>query len=99
MVPLIKKLDQGIRKKYGHRVDWVNGEGYDAALLLFDALKRAKLNPENIKSARKSIQEALVSTKGFIGTLAMGDMSPVHELPLPIIMVRVDQNKKFISAD
>jgi branched-chain amino acid transport system substrate-binding protein len=72
MVPLIKKLDQKIMAKHGHRADWLNGEGYDAGLWMADALKTSNPDPANLDQAREKIQKALVTTKGFVGTAAKG---------------------------
>ncbi len=98
MVPLIEKMDKGIRAKHGHRGDWLNGEGYDSALLMADALRRANPDPANLKEAKIKIQKALVTTKDFVGTLAMGDLTSIHEMPLPLIMLQIVEGKKYQPA-
>jgi len=99
MVPVIEKFRKGFMGKYGYRADSWNASGYDCAMLMADALRRAAPDPANLKAAREKIKDALVTTKGYVGTRGLGDMSPTHELPCPVIMIRVAEGQEFKMAE
>ena len=82
-------------EKYNHRADWINAYGYDGARMVADALRRAAPDPTKLEEARAKIRQALVSTKGFVGAYAMGDVTPTHELRVPVVMIRLGKGQKF----
>jgi len=95
MAPIIEQLDKGIRTKHGHRADWFNAQGYDAALWVEYAIKRSGADPGNLKEARIEIQKAMVTVKDFVGSLAMGDLNKFHEMPLAFIAGQVGKNNNL----
>lgn len=99
MGPVIEKVRKGIMQRYNHPADWINAQGYDGAMLVRDFLRRAAPDPSNLDEARAKITKAMMSTKGFVGAYAMGDMSPSHEIPVPVVIVKMEKNKKFNLAE
>jgi branched-chain amino acid transport system substrate-binding protein len=59
--PAIQAFVSGYKAKYNETPDALAGLGYDAAKLLFDAIKRAN------SADPKAIRDALAQTKGFPG--------------------------------
>jgi branched-chain amino acid transport system substrate-binding protein len=99
MAPVIEKVRKGIMEKYGHRADCWNAYGYDAAMLTANALRRAAPDPTKLEEARAKIRQALVSSKGFVGAVCMGDITPTHELRMPEMMIRLGKGKKFEAVE
>jgi branched-chain amino acid transport system substrate-binding protein len=99
MVPVINKVRKGVMDKYNHRADWINAYGYDGAMMVASALRRAAPDPTKLEEARAKIRQALVSTKGFVGAYAMGDVTSTHELRVPVVMIRLGKEQKFELAD
>jgi branched-chain amino acid transport system substrate-binding protein len=99
MAPMVAKVRKGIMTKYKHPGDWINAHGYDGALVIADALKRAAPDPAKLEEARDKIRQALVSVKGFVGSYYMGSMTPTHEIPVPVVMIKVGKDQKFELAD
>jgi branched-chain amino acid transport system substrate-binding protein len=95
MGPVIAKVRKGMMEKHKKAGDWINAQGYDGALLVADALKRANPDPAKLDDSRAKIRQALASTKGFVGAYFMGDMSQYHEIPVPVVMIKVGKDQKF----
>ncbi len=95
MAPFIKRLDKGIRAKHDHRADWFNAQGYDAALWVENAIRRSGADPGNIKEARMKIQKTMVTVKGFVGALTMGDLNKFHEMPLAFVPGKVGKSSNL----
>jgi branched-chain amino acid transport system substrate-binding protein len=66
----------------------LTAQGYDAALLLFDAIGRSK------DATPASIRDALADTKGFKGATGVTTMDREHNANKPVVVVRIT-NKKF----
>lgn len=82
--PVIIELNNLLRKKTKYNVaEYGVGAGWDAIMLLAQGLKSGRPDISNLKEARAKVREALETVKGFVGTLAVGDMPPRHELPTP----------------
>jgi ABC-type branched-subunit amino acid transport system substrate-binding protein len=87
---VVAELTKLIAAKTGRsRADGANGNGWDAVFLLADAIKRANPDLNDLGKGRAQVRDALEKTKGFVGTLAMGDMSKWHEIPAPLIPTMV----------
>ena len=95
MARVINKVRKGIMAKYKHPADWINAHGYDGALVTADALRRAAPDPTKLQEAREKIRQALVSVKGFVGSYYMGNMTPSHEIPVPVVIIKVGKDQKF----
>ena len=76
------------KKKYGHDPSSLSAQGYDAAGLLFDAMKRSsEVTPQKI-------QEQLAATKDFAGATGTLTIDKDHNANKPIVVVQV-KSKKF----
>ncbi len=72
------------KSEYGGQVpDALTGLGYDAAMVLFDAMKRAK------SIAGKDLRDAIAATKNFKGVTGVITMDENRNANKPIIMVQV----------
>ena len=99
MAPVVNKVRKGITERYKHPADWINAYGYDGAMVMADTLRRAAPDPTKLEDARAKIRQALVSVKGFVGAYAMGDVTPTHELRVPVVMIRLGEGLKFQIAE
>jgi branched-chain amino acid transport system substrate-binding protein len=95
MAPVVEKVRKGIMEKYKYRADGRVGQGYDRAMVMIDALRRAAPDPTKLEEAREKIRQALMSTKGYVGCFGMGDMTRTHELQVPEMMIKIEEGKKF----
>ncbi len=78
--------------RYGHEPNSLSAQGYDAASLLFDAMKRAPdVKPESIKIA-------IGETKNFAGATGTISMDKERNANKPIVVVEI-KDKKFKYAD
>jgi hypothetical protein len=68
-------------------------------MMVASALRRAAPDPTKLEEARAKIRQALMSTKGFVGAYAMGDVTATHELRVPVVMIRLGKGQKFELAD
>jgi branched-chain amino acid transport system substrate-binding protein len=76
------------KKKYSRDPTSLAAQGFDAAGLLFDAMKRApEVTPEAIKVA-------LAATKDFAGATGSLTIDASHNTKKPIVVVQI-KNKKF----
>lgn len=70
-------------KKTGQPVSTFGGHAYDGLFLLVDAAKRANsLNPEKLR-------DALETTKGYMGTAGVVNMSPADHMGLDLTAFRM----------
>ncbi len=76
------------KTKYKHEPSSLAAQGYDAAKLLFDAMKRA---PE---PTREAIKVALADTKNFAGATGTLTIDKDHNANKPIVVVQI-KDKKF----
>jgi branched-chain amino acid transport system substrate-binding protein len=78
--------------RYGRAPNSLSAQGYDAASLLFDAMKRATDGkPESIKNA-------IAETKNFAGATGTISMDKDRNANKPIVVVEI-KDKKFKYAD
>ncbi len=70
------------KKAYGGQIpDALGGLGYDAAMVLFDSMKRAK------SLSGKDLAKAIGETKGFKGITGVVTIDANHNAKKPIVMV------------
>lgn len=89
--PNAKKFLEAFRAKYKHDPSSLAAQGYDAAGLLFDAMKRApEITPEAIRAA-------LADTKDFQAATGTLSMDQNRNAKKPIVVVQI-KDKKFTYA-
>jgi branched-chain amino acid transport system substrate-binding protein len=76
------------KAKYNREPTSLAAQGYDAAKLLFDAMKRAGV------ADREGIKTALAETKDFAGATGSLTIDKNHNANKPIVVVQV-KDKKF----
>ena len=89
--PDAKRFLDAFRAKYKHEPAGGSAQGYDAARVLADAMRRA---PETTPDA---IRKALTETKDFPGATGTTTMGADRNVKKPIVIVRIE-NKKFRYA-
>ncbi len=99
MAPVVQRVRKGIMERYNRSADWMNAQGYDGSMIVADILRRAQADPAKLDEARAKIRQSMVSIKGFVGAYAMGDLSPTHELPVPVVMIKLSKELKFEMAE
>jgi len=85
--PLVKKFVADYRAKYGVEPDAGAATAYDAARMLFDALKRSK----STESA--GIRNALAQTKDFPGVTGKITLDSNRNAQVPVYMLRIEGGK------
>lgn len=87
-----KKFLAAFTAKYKHNPTSLSAQGYDAALLLFDAIRRAgDTKPD-------AIRKALAETKDFKGATGLMTMDKDRNASKPIVVVQVkDKTFKFAT--
>lgn len=86
-----KRFFSAFIAKYKHEPTSLSAQGYDAALLLFDAIRRAGA------PSRAAIRDALAATKDFKGATGTMTIDEEHNASKPIVVVQV-KDKKFKYA-
>lgn len=87
--PKVKGFVTSYRAKYGSKVpDALAALGYDAAGLLFDAMKRAK------SLSSKDIRDAIAETKGFSGVTGKITMNAARNADKSAVIIAI-QNRQF----
>jgi branched-chain amino acid transport system substrate-binding protein len=87
--PLVKRFVTNYRAKYGVEPDAGAATAYDAAHMLFDAMKRAK----SMESA--DIRDALAQTKDFPGVTGKITLDANRNAQVPVYMLRIEKGGKF----
>lgn len=87
--PKVQKFVQGYQKLYGSVPDALAATAYDAALIMFDAIKRAN------SLDGKAIRDALAATKDFPGVTGTVNFNASRDAVKPIMMIRVDEGGKY----
>lgn len=86
-----KKFFTAFTTKYKHEPTSLSAQGYDAAMLLFDAIRRSG------EPTPAAIRDALAATKDFKGATGTMTMDEEHNANKPIVVVQV-KDKKFKYA-
>ena len=87
--PLVRKFVAEYRAKYGGDPDAGAATAYDAARMLFDAIKRAKT------SDRTPVRDALAQTKDFPGVTGKITLDANRNAHVPVYMLRIEKGGKF----
>lgn len=91
--PKVQKFVQGYQKLYGQVPDALAATAYDAALIMFDAIKRAN------SLDGKAIRDALAATKDFPGVTGTVNFNNDRDAVKPIMMIRVDEGGKYVIQE
>ena len=89
MNPMAAKFTEDWKKTYPDKEPNVNAAlGYDAYMLIMDAIKRAgSADPE-------AISKALAETKGFVGVTGETSINATHDAEKPVGLVVIKDGKK-----
>ncbi|CAA7623287.1 ABC-type branched-chain amino acid transport systems, periplasmic component [Candidatus Terasakiella magnetica] len=74
--PLVSEFKKEFEGRYKSDVNTLAGHGYDGLMLALDAIKRAGTTD------KAKVREALETTKGYVGTAGVVNMSPTDHLGL-----------------
>jgi branched-chain amino acid transport system substrate-binding protein len=91
--PAVQKFVSDYKAKYGNTPDALAATAYDAARILFDAIKRAN------STDGAAIRDALAKTANFPGVTGVVTLNSERNAVKPIVMIRVDQGGKYGVAD
>jgi branched-chain amino acid transport system substrate-binding protein len=84
--PLVRKFVADYKAKYGVPPDALGATGYDAARMLFDAIRRAGSTQSG------AIRDALAQTKDFPGVTGMITLNPERNASPPVYILRVEKD-------
>ncbi len=91
--PIVQKFVGDYKTKYGSVPDALAATAYDAALIMFDAIKRAN----SLDGA--AIRDALAATKDFPGVTGRVTFNENRDAVKPIVMVKIENGGKFVVAE
>jgi branched-chain amino acid transport system substrate-binding protein len=91
--PAVQKFVNDYKTKYGNVPDALAATAYDAARIMFDAIKRAG------STDGAAIRDALAKTANFPGITGVVTLNSERNAVKPIVMIRVDQGGKYGVAD
>ena len=86
--PKVQEFVANYKKKYGEVPDALAACAYDAAYIMFDAIKRASKDGKTIPE-RAAIRDALAQTKDFKGVTGVITMDPQRNASKPATIVQV----------
>lgn len=89
MHPLVQKFVEDYRNRYGTVPDALAATGYDAALIMFDAIKRAN----SLDGA--AIRDALAATRNFPGVTGTVTFNENRDAVKAIMMIKIERNEFF----
>ncbi len=91
--PLVQKFVTDFKTRYGTVPDALAATAYDAARIMFDAIKRAN----SLDGA--AIRQALADTKEFPGVTGKVTFNENRDAVKPIVMVKIESGGKFVVAE
>lgn len=91
--PIVQKFVSDYKGKYGSVPDALAATAYDAARIMFDAIKRAN----SLDGA--AIRDALAATKDFPGVTGKVTFNENRDAVKPIVMVKIENGGKFVVAE
>jgi len=91
--PRVQKFVKDYRSLYGAVPDALAATGYDAALIMFDAIKRAT----SLDGA--AIRDALAATKDFPGVTGTITFNENRDAVKPIMMIKIEAGGKFVVQE
>jgi branched-chain amino acid transport system substrate-binding protein len=89
----VQKFVKDYKTKYGSAPDALAATAYDAARIMFDAIKRAG------STDGTAIRDALAKTKDFPGVTGVVTINAERNAVKPIVMIKIEQGGKFSVAD
>jgi branched-chain amino acid transport system substrate-binding protein len=87
--PLVRKFVADYKTRYGMLPDALAATGYDAARVLFDAIRRAGSTESG------QIRKALAQTKDFSGVTGMITLDPERNAAPPVYILRVEEDSSL----
>jgi branched-chain amino acid transport system substrate-binding protein len=91
--PRVQKFVNDFQKRYGVVPDALAATGYDAALIMFDAIKRAG------SLDGTAIRDALAATKNFPGVTGSVTFNENRDAVKPIIMIKIEPGGRFVNQE
>lgn len=91
--PKVQKFVAAYKAKYNATPDALAATAYDAALIMFDAIKRAN------STDGKMIRDALKQTKDFPGVTGTINFNENRDAVKPILMIKIGKGGKYEVAD
>ncbi len=91
---VLERFVQAYEKRYGKPPATFAGNGYDAAMMLMDAIKRAGTDPQKLRAA-------IESTKDYVGVTAVYSYAPDDHYgtkPESVVMLTVKDNKFMLAG-
>lgn len=91
--PRVQIFVKDYRSRYGTVPDALAATGYDAALIMFDAIKRANsLNGT-------AIRDALAATRDFPGVTGAVTFNENRDAVKPIMMIKIEPGGRFVVQE
>jgi branched-chain amino acid transport system substrate-binding protein len=90
--PEVKNFVESYKKEYGKTADGLAALGYDAALVLFDAMERAP------SLSGKDLRDALAATKNFTGVTGTFSIDENRNAQKSAVIVEYKDGKQTMSA-
>ncbi|MDQ3472453.1 MAG: ABC transporter substrate-binding protein [Acidobacteriota bacterium] len=91
--PLVQKFVNDYKSRFGTVPDALAATAYDAALIMFDAIKRAN------SLEGTAIRNALAATKDFPGVTGKVTFNENRDAVKPIVMIKIEDGGKFVVAE
>lgn len=91
--PLVQKFVNDYKSRFGTVPDALAATAYDAARIMFDAIKRAN----SLDGA--AIRSALAATKDFPGVTGKVTFNENRDAVKPIVMIKIEDGGKFVVAE
>ena len=91
--PLVQKFVNDYKSRYGSVPDALAATAYDAARIMFDAIKRAN------SLDGTAIRNALAATKEFPGVTGKVTFNENRDAVKPIVMIKIEDGGKFVVAE
>jgi branched-chain amino acid transport system substrate-binding protein len=91
--PIVQKFVNDYKSRYGSVPDALAATAYDAARIMFDAIKRAN----SLDGA--AIRDALAATKEFPGVTGKVTFNENRDAVKPIVMIKIQEGGKFVVAE
>ncbi len=90
---MVVKFVNDYKARYNIIPDALAATAYDAARIMFDAIKRAN------SLDGKTIRDALAATKDFPGVTGKVTFNENRDAVKPIVMVKIQPGGKFVVAE
>jgi branched-chain amino acid transport system substrate-binding protein len=91
--PIVQKFVNDYKARYGSIPDALAATAYDAARIMFDAIKRAN------SLEGPAIRDALAATKDFPGVTGKVTFNENRDAVKPIVMIKIQPGGKFVVAE